>query len=138
MTRYLGKRKYSVKNNKIVYTNEDPLITHILDTLGNIRIKAWRNNTTGIYDVKKEKWRKFHNQLTGVSDILGILPDGKFLAIECKSENDRRSEDQENFIVDINRTGGVGLFAKSIDDVLEILKEQKYIEWDGCQITRNY
>lgn len=138
MTRYPGKRNFTVRNNEIVYTNESPLITHILGTLGNIRIKAWRNNTTGIWDAKKKKWRKFKNQLRGVSDILGILPDGKFLAIECKTKNTARSKEQQDFIVDINNTGGTGLFAMTVDDVLEILKEKKYIEWDGYQIKRNY
>ncbi len=138
MTRLNSKRNFSIKNNKFVYTNENPLITHVLGTLGNIRIKAWRSNTTGIYDVKKKKWKKLHNQLKGVSDILGILHDGKFLAIECKTKNTARSKEQVDFINDINNTNGIGLFAKSIEDVLEILDTKGYIIWDGCTIERNY
>ncbi len=42
----------------------------------------------------------------GSSDIIGILPDGKFLAIECKSDKGRLSEAQKIFLKKIDDMGG--------------------------------
>ena len=58
----------------------------------------------------------------GVSDILGCLPDGRFIAIEVKAERGGRvSEYQERFIKDVNRCGGLGFIARSVEEVRERL-----------------
>lgn len=57
----------------------------------------------------------------GVSDILGVLPDGKFLAIEVKTPTGRVSDHQQKFIDKVNASGGVAFVARSLDDVLDTL-----------------
>lgn len=52
--------------------------------------------------------------INGVSDILGILPDGRFLAVECKAKGGKATEDQKAFLGLINGFGGAGWV---IDDV---------------------
>jgi hypothetical protein len=52
-----------------------------------------------------------------VSDILGCLPDGRFLAIEVKSDNGHATDEQAAFIADVIRHGGVAFVARSMDDV---------------------
>jgi len=57
----------------------------------------------------------------GVADIIGCLPNGRFLAVEVKAEKGRVSEHQEQFIKDVNRAGGLGFVARGISQVREQL-----------------
>jgi hypothetical protein len=59
----------------------------------------------------------------GSADILGILPDGKFLAIEAKAPTGKLRDEQVEFLDTINKNHGVAGMAKSIDDVEVLLKE---------------
>lgn len=79
---------------------------------------AWRNNTTGVFDPVKKIFRKFTG-LKGVSDILGCLPDGRFLAIECKVPGNKPTPDQAAFLEMVAKNNGVALV---INDVRELDK----------------
>lgn len=59
----------------------------------------------------------------GCPDIIGILPDGRFLGIEVKKPEGVVSKEQETFISKINELGGVAFVARSIDDVEKNLKD---------------
>jgi len=58
----------------------------------------------------------------GQADLTGILPEGRRLEIEVKSETGRQSKEQKVFGDMINRKGGVYIVAKSIDDVSTSIK----------------
>jgi hypothetical protein len=65
-----------------------------------------------------EKYRKLVGfSIRGVSDIIGVLNDGRILCIEVKSEKGKVSAHQNAFIKKINKAGGVALIARSVDDV---------------------
>jgi len=53
----------------------------------------------------------------GVSDILGILPDGRFLAIEVKRPGGKPTPQQEAFLDAVKQAGGLAFVATSTDDV---------------------
>lgn len=53
----------------------------------------------------------------GSSDIIGILPGGRFLAIEVKRPGHEPTEIQKEFMDKINALGGLAFVATSIDDV---------------------
>lgn len=91
----------------------------ILAYLNMRGIYCWRNNTVGIFDSKKGVYRKPMGkyQINGISDILGILKDGRMLCVECKSEKGKLTEAQKDFLENINSNGGVAFVARSIDDV---------------------
>ena len=55
--------------------------------------------------------------MKGVSDILGILPDGRFLAIECKSPSGKTTTEQDRFLASVNARGGLAFVARGLDDV---------------------
>lgn len=60
--------------------------------------------------------------MNGVSDILGMTKEGRFFAIECKSPTSKRvTEDQLAFLNRVNVAGGIGIVARSVDDVLPYL-----------------
>lgn len=84
----------------------------------------WWNATTGIFDPRTKKFRKNRGkfQMNGVSDILGMTKEGRFFAIECKSPTSKRvTEDQLAFLNRVNVAGGIGIVARSVDDVLPYL-----------------
>ena len=99
----------------------------IIEYLHTLKIYCWRNNTTGVYSEKAGCFIKSgQGTLKGVSDILGILPDGRFLAIEVKRPKKLPTTEQSEFIRMINRNGGIAFVATSIDNVIK--KSNHYIK----------
>ena len=86
-------------------------------------IFCWKNVTGGYYDSKIKRFRKQSSPyaINGTSDILAILKDGRFLAIECKSKYGKATPDQLMFIERINFNGGLAFVAKSLEEVQEKL-----------------
>ena len=60
--------------------------------------------------------------IKGAPDIVGILPNGRFLAIEVKSPAGKASEAQMSFLSEILQNGGLAFVARSVDDVVRCLE----------------
>lgn len=95
-------------------------------TKGEIRDSAIKELTWRGYDVWKQnniavRKRKFIGRL-GVSDVIGITKDGKWVACEIKTINDRLSVDQIKFLNDVKRAGGIAYIAMQEGNQV-ILKE---------------
>ena len=104
-------------------TPEGAVVRACLDFLEIKQIVAWRNNTTGVYDPATKRMRKNAGR-NGVADILGCLPGGRFLAIECKAGRGKLSADQVEFQRDIIRQGGLHIVAYRVEDVIEVLEAE--------------
>ena len=91
----------------------------VLDTLG---IFHWRQNT-GAFRTKSGGF--FRSSMAGVSDILGILPSGRFLAIECKRPvGGVLSQAQKEFLRKIAENNGLALVTTSPMSLYETLKKE--------------
>jgi hypothetical protein len=103
---------------------EKAIENHILRWLNMSGIFAWKNQSVGIFDPVKKIYRRSNNpfHIKGVSDVLGILPDGKLLAIEVKSKTGKPSPEQIQFIEKIKASGGVAFVARSLDEVMETVR----------------
>jgi len=64
-------------------------------------------------------WQGLGSQ-KGVSDIVGLY-EGRFFAIEVKTEKGKLSEDQAKFLKLVVINGGNGFVARSLDDVVKYL-----------------
>lgn len=106
-------------------TPEGSVVRACLDFLTLKGIVAWRTNTTGIYDPVAKRFRPNAGR-NGVADILGCLPGGRFLAIECKAGKGKLSPAQIEFQRDIIQAGGLHIVARSVDDVIAVLAEKGY------------
>lgn len=106
-------------------TPESAIKNSILSYLALKGIFAWPNDTIGVYDPKKKVFRMNKNvhRIKGVSDILGIMKDGRFLAIEVKTAKPKTypTVEQKFFIQTVLHFGGLAFVARSIDDVKEHL-----------------
>jgi hypothetical protein len=85
-------------------------------------------NNTGAIPIEAGKYKRRYVRfgdkgspdfLVFVGGIFGLL---KTIAIECKSETGRMSEEQLNWQADFERLGGEYYVVRSIDRVMEILK----------------
>lgn len=80
----------------------------------------WRNNT-GVLKDATGRPIKF-GLCVGSSDLIGICPDGVFLAIEVKKANGRATEKQKTFVRNVIRQGGRAGIARTVDDALNIMQ----------------
>ena len=89
---------------------------------------AWRQNTGSF---KTEGGRYFKSGLPGTSDILGLLPDGRFLAVECKREKGGKvSREQLRFLESIAWNNGIAIVCHSVEELQEkIEKELKKVDF---------
>lgn len=91
---------------------------------------AWRQNN-GAFKRDNHFYRFSYRK--GISDIIGWTPDGKFFAVECKDKGGKLSLDQEQFLNKLNKAGGVGIVAYSLDDLINALDKYGY-----SNTTRKY
>ena len=91
----------------------------VLDTLG---IYHWRQNTGAF---KTQSGGFFRSSKAGVSDILGILPSGKFLAVECKRPvGGVLSEAQKEFLHHIADNNGIAIVTSNPMTLYDALKKE--------------
>ena len=101
---------------------ENKVVQACLRWLKDRNIFAWRNNTGTAWIGD----RPIRYGLVGSADILGLLPDGRFLAVECKSEKGRQSDTQKTFEENITTNKGVYVLAYSAADLEERLNGEDY------------
>lgn len=89
---------------------ESEITRAILACLRAAGVMAWKN------------WSGPMTPIRGIADILGILPGGRFLAIEVKTPRGRLTEHQERFLEQVRRHGGTALVARSVDDVIGLVR----------------
>jgi hypothetical protein len=113
-TRQPLKRATGVKKSK--RQPEMLLQKEIVRFLGLNGIFSWVNKNGATYDPVRKAFRA-STTLKGISDILGLLTGGRFLAIEVKMPKGYPTPEQKEFLARINRHGGIAFIARSIDDV---------------------
>lgn len=106
-------------------TPEKEIENQIFNFLKSIGIFCFKHDSVGIFDPVKKVYRTSRNpnRVTGVSDILGLAPGGRFLAIEVKSEKGKVSDEQRKFIRSVQDAGGIAFVARSARQVaMELAK----------------
>lgn len=88
--------------------------------------RVWRQNSGTFVKQYGDKTHYIRsNTAKGMSDIMGILKDGRTLAVEVKSRTGIVAEHQQDFLDSITSAGGVAFVARSVDDVVTKLGELK-------------
>ncbi len=110
-----GATEYRIQND----------IRQAIDAWGGA---VWRNNSGACKDETGRQIRyglgndsAALNKVMKSSDLIGIAPGGRFLAVEVKPADwrygDARSVAQGNFLRRVNELGGIGTFANNVADV---------------------
>ena len=100
-------------------TAEIDIMNLIRIALSERGIISWRNNTGALKDITGRLVR--YGLGIGSSDIIGIMPDGRFLAIEVKKPGKNPTSEQINLIQAVRKHGGVGGVARCVADLDTIL-----------------
>lgn len=89
--------------------------------LSEIGCLVWRNNT-GAYKDKTGRLITY-GLCKGSSDLIGIAPDARFLAVEVKKEGGRVRSEQLLFIEAVRRAGGIAGICRSADEAVKLVKD---------------
>ena len=101
--------------------SERNIQSQIMIALSSAGCLVFRNNTGALTDKTGRLVR--YGLCKGSSDIIGVCPDGRFLAVEVKTAKNRLTPDQERFILAVKASGGRAGVARSVDDAMGILDD---------------
>jgi hypothetical protein len=104
---------------------ETDLVRACLQLLRLRGVLAWRVNSGAVAGEYRGRRRfvKF-NTAKGCSDILGILPGGRFLAVECKMPGRKTTPDQAAFLDAVRMAGGLALVVRDVRELQAALVGQ--------------
>ena len=105
--------------------NENSVVKAVIDVLSWNDFRVWRMNAG---KVRTAKGHLVSLAPAGVSDVIGIAPSGKFVAVECKFGKNKATKLQNDFLREVNRRGGYGCVAWGSEDVDWIIKKEKELE----------
>lgn len=100
------------------HKEESALVSACLLALSAAGCLVWRNNT-GVLPNRGGRPVRF-GLCVGSSDIIGVTPDGRFLAIECKTATGQPTNAQRRFIEAVRARGGRAGIARSGSDAVII------------------
>lgn len=94
--------------------SEGVILAQCLEWLALRRVFCWRNNT-GCYRTATGAFVRYGHP--GSGDILGLLPDGRFLSVECKTATGTQRKNQRLFQKMVEKNGGVYVVARGTTDL---------------------
>ena len=117
-----GADLFGFESEPIPRTNDRPeaaALVEVLKVLRNHPAVAWceRQNT----GAAKVGGRFIRFGWRGCSDVLGMMTDGRLLAVEVKARSGRLRAEQREFLDLVRRFGGMAFVAHDCRDVLRSL-----------------
>lgn len=86
-------------------------------------LTLWRNNT-GVAERAGRTLR--YGLCRGSADLIGVLaPTGRIIALECKTEIGRLSEEQKLFLAHVRSRGGFAAVVRSVEEFLAAMARAK-------------
>jgi len=118
-----GLDLFGFETAPVPLTNERPEAAALVEVLHALRgnpAVAWceRQNT----GAAKVGGRFIRFGWRGCSDVIGMLKDGRLLAVECKAKGGRLRPEQKEFLSLVRRFGGVAFMARNAADVIDALR----------------
>lgn len=96
----------------------------IMLALSDAGCLVWRNNTGAYKDARSGAFVRYGVGGAGGADLIGMAPDGRFLAVEVKSEKGRPTKLQINYINAVNKQGGIAGICRSAQDALDLINQK--------------
>ena len=120
-----SKQLKQLKAGQPLYAKEGELVKDCITRLTKAGCFVWKQNQGGMKVEGKGQGRfiKFAH-VEGISDIIGMTPTGRFLAVECKMVGNKPTKKQQDFLEAVADSGGLAVVAYSADALME-LKELK-------------
>lgn len=105
---------------RLTKRSEANILNDCMIALSKAGATVWRNNTGALQDKTGRLVR--YGLCKGSSDIIGICPDGRFLAVEVKNSTGQVRPEQVVFLDAVRSKGGRAGVARSVEDALRILE----------------
>ena len=115
---------------------ESELQSAIIHYLRNEQLRGrvvWfaRNNGGGTFD-RTGRWLWFYRLFLpgskpaskGMSDIHGMLKNGRYFALECKRAGEKATESQQYFLAAVRAGGGIASVVRGYEDVRSLLFDE--------------
>lgn len=99
--------------------SEVNIMNEIMIALSKAGCLVWRNNV-GAWKDPSGRVIRYGVGGRGGADLLGVAPDGRALAVECKTATGRIRPEQLTFIAAVQKAGGRSGLARSVADALAI------------------
>jgi len=128
-----SRRNTNALGRRWQVNKETAMQREIMVALSEAGCTVWRNNTGQAY-----AGRVIHSAggvvtiagaspitfglCVGSADLIGIAPDGRFLAIEVKTGRRVTTPEQETFISQVQLMGGIAGVARSVDEALALVR----------------
>jgi hypothetical protein len=114
-----GKRRFGFIE-ALAITRSSPATRGVVwrQNVGVARYKGEFEHASGRFAHLKIEERFVRYGVTGLSDINGMVNDGRILAIECKEPGYRPSPEQAAYLEIVKRFGGIALCVHSADELL--------------------
>lgn len=112
---------------------ETRLQQEIMLALSQAGCVVWRNNTgqawlgkvihqAGKQITLTDAHKMPFGLCVGSSDLVGITPQGRFLAVEVKTPTGHVSKQQTAFIDGVRAAGGIAGIARSVQDAIDLIE----------------
>ncbi len=113
---------------------ESALIRAILVAASHHGARLFRNNVGQLQDIEG-RWVRYGVCNPGGSDLIGWTATGQFLAVEVKAVRIQSAsspmsrtvttDDQTRFLAAVRKAGGIGIIARSVDDVISAIEKPR-------------
>lgn len=84
---------------------------------------AFRQNSGAFAGEYRGKKRFIRFGMPGISDIIGIYK-GRFLAVETKRLGNKPTEQQEAFLAQVKKMGGISVWVSSLEQLIIFMEKQ--------------
>lgn len=100
---------------------ESELLSFALTCLKQSGLVYWRvPNGPVMHSIGTKQIRK-KSPIKGFPDIAGVMPNGKFFAIELKTDKGRLSPEQTEWITKLNMSGAMAIVLRTKDEIREFV-----------------
>lgn len=100
---------------------ESELLSFALTCLKQSGLVYWRvPNGPVMHSINGKMIRKC-SPIKGFPDIAGVLPSGKFFAIELKTDKGRLSPEQLEWITKLNHSGAIAIVLRSKEEIRDFI-----------------
>ncbi len=106
------------------YPSEAEVSAAIQVRASQVGARLWRNQA-GKYQLKDGRWLS-SGLFEGAPDLVGLLPDGRFLAIEVKSKTGRPTPAQVHAIEFLRSMGAVAAICRSVEEFDLVLRAAQH------------
>jgi hypothetical protein len=103
--------------------SEAEILREVQIAISNAGHRVFRNNI-GVARDERGNYIRYGVCNPGGSDLIGWTVDGRFLAVEVKSEKGRLTKPQLRFLDAVISAGGVGVWGASVETIINGINDQ--------------